>query len=816
MPTIITSTIRATGGDFTTLSAWEAAVQGDFVTLDQQHIAECYDDWPSGLDDAVNISGSTTSPTQNMVITSPIGQRHNGTPSTGFLIQRAVSYGTIIRVTDSNVRIEYLNIYNTGTSGDTTTVLGLGSFIVDSCTLRAGKTSIHDLRSGQSIRNSLIYSSPNGIRIRDYNSPSVYNCTIANCSIGVATQNNANPTIRNVVVFNCGTSWSGSFSGSSFNNAASNATTQTPPGTDPLLVDIVASDFIGDLTNDFHLSAGSQLRNTGLNLYGIFTNDIDASTRESLLAWDIGIDSFISVIPPSIVSDQIYISEAETTTGWSGGSFNLDGGVFVQGGNAVSVAQTVNGINDVSFTKASGSWDMSASHIRLYMNSNIMVNTQNELNNGIQMRLGDGTNIAFFTVGGSDTYAGGWRDILLDPNSVPASGSVNTSAITFVGIRINTTAEPINSINGWYDNWRYGNGLIINSGGVEEVSFQTVADQDALVNNAWNILRDIDGVLFGRGRLTLGSSAALNCNLKSLNEVIVFVDAVVAADLYAIVAQQTGSGLTDIDIEGLVCKTVGSSRAEFIMPSTVNSCRVVSSSFIGMGLMDFSKSGTVEGNSLTDVGLTNVGDGVTLLDSIWVLSAGVELNTSGVLNLCILRQSSAPVLTNNLNRVVNCEFTSAGTGHAVELSSVAASPMTWNSTATGYAGTDGSTGDETIFVNVGSGVLIINVESGATTPTVRTAGATVSIVTSFTLTLTDIPSGVNMTVVDSSSRVELQHTVSTGTDITFSHGGGDTVDILLMANTIDPNSSDIFDLTLPNASSAIKFQTTQDLNFENP
>ena len=48
MATEIVHTIRASGGDYTTLSAWEAAQQRDLVAADEIAVAECYNDWRVG------------------------------------------------------------------------------------------------------------------------------------------------------------------------------------------------------------------------------------------------------------------------------------------------------------------------------------------------------------------------------------------------------------------------------------------------------------------------------------------------------------------------------------------------------------------------------------------------------------------------------------------------------------------------------------------------------------------------------------------------------------------------------------------------
>ena len=181
------------------------------------------------------------------------------------------------------------------------------------------------------------------------------------------------------------------------------------------------------------------------------------------------------------------------------------------------------------------------------------------------------------------------------------------------------------------------------------------------------------------------------------------------------------------------------------------------------------------------------------------------------------------IVTPSLSYTANASFTSSGSNHAVDLTTIDGGSASWTCETSGFdVGVAGSpvtptaTGNEDIYVTASTGTVTINVAAGATTPSIRSAGAIVNVVASFTLTLTNIPTGVNVTIVNSTTRTELQHTTSTGVDITYPHGGGETVDILLMANNIDPNLSDIFDLVLPTTSSSIKFQTITDSNYDNP
>ena len=65
MATTVVHTIKASGGDYTSLSAWEAAQQRDLVALDEIEVAECY---PFIDTTAVTVSGWTTGVNNYIII----------------------------------------------------------------------------------------------------------------------------------------------------------------------------------------------------------------------------------------------------------------------------------------------------------------------------------------------------------------------------------------------------------------------------------------------------------------------------------------------------------------------------------------------------------------------------------------------------------------------------------------------------------------------------------------------------------------------------------------------------------------------------
>jgi hypothetical protein len=102
--------------------------------------------------------------------------------------------------------------------------------------------------------------------------------------------------------------------------------------------------------------------------------------------------------------------------------------------------------------------------------------------------------------------------------------------------------------------------------------------------------------------------------------------------------------------------------------------------------------------------------------------------------------------------VNNCSFTSGGTGHAIEITATGTYTLSAISFA-GYAASNGSTGNEAIFVNVASGTVTINADSALS---YRTAGATVVLnVGQRTLTLTGLVTGSDIVLLQAGTETEI-------------------------------------------------------------
>jgi len=86
MPSTRTKTIRSSGGDYTTITAWEAGEQANLVTEDEIREGVCYNDWETGLDDGrLDLDGWTADSTRYPKLTVADGHWHEGVPGGGFV-----------------------------------------------------------------------------------------------------------------------------------------------------------------------------------------------------------------------------------------------------------------------------------------------------------------------------------------------------------------------------------------------------------------------------------------------------------------------------------------------------------------------------------------------------------------------------------------------------------------------------------------------------------------------------------------------------------------------------------------------------------
>lgn len=315
MPTTTVSTIGS-GGDYSTLQAWEDAANANLVTADVL--------WEGRLISAatnltststlLTVNGSTTDTTRYKFLTTAASASFRDhasvqsnalrwNSSNGASIECTGSYGNAIEVTEANFRISKLQVRATGTQSLALNMSGSGAaMIADGCifegTATGGSAGVLYMDNGTSLRNCLVVqrsASANNIVFCALNG-SAYNCTFAVPSnLAAATRaftvSYGVLTLSNCAVF--GATADVNLTGGSTLSATTCYTSDASPSTGftNLAYDTsTGSGFenITDATRDFRIKSTSGLKDVGTTDATFAATDIAGTSRPSGSAYDVG------------------------------------------------------------------------------------------------------------------------------------------------------------------------------------------------------------------------------------------------------------------------------------------------------------------------------------------------------------------------------------------------------------------------------------------------------------------------------------------------------------------------------------------------
>jgi hypothetical protein len=164
-------------------------------------------------------------------------------------------------------------------------------------------------------------------------------------------------------------------------------------------------------------------------------------------------------------------------------------------------------------------------------------------------------------------------------------------------------------------------------------------------------------------------------------------------------------------------------------------------------------------NGAGDVQLRNV---TTFTGMSFTNCPTITQNSAAIASTVFKSSTITSATLGDMDNITDCAFTSSGTGHAVEVGGTAGTVSLDGLTFTGYAATNGSTGNEAIYVNIASGTVTLNITGGGSTPSIRTAGATVVVQNAVTVTVT-VKDASTLAAIEN-ARVLVEKT-SDGTDI---------------------------------------------------
>ncbi len=516
---------------------------------------------------------------------------------------------------------------------------------------------------------------------------------------------------------------------------------------------------------------------------------------------------------PVYATDLTDINLAESTTGWSalgggGAGLTVEPDFFIQGSNCIAkqIKNELKGHHYNNGSTAQGADD----HVYTWIYVSTPGTTNLLTNGGLRVTIGtsDTARKEYYVAGNNTYFRGGWvcypiRYSLTPDNAVGTAGATPS----FFGSTMQGIAS-VKSVNLGVDAIRYGSNVSITDGVGQPATFNGLALFADNLTRSWGIIQEVAGGVQLQGKLLIGTAGS-QCEFDDSNVLVVFPDNNPAA-----VNQHTLAGHKEVIIDN-ASSVVTWDGVTFLSLDATDK---------GIITVNTSSSTTMTGCVFQNLATTSLHSSVTVTTSNWILCDTVTANQA-TFTSCDFSDitGTASVVTDDLNDLTDCSFTSDGSNHAVELTSIGGGSMDWSCTTTGYdTGSSGSpvtptsTGNEDIFVNVGAGTLTIEVATGSTVPSIRSAGATVNVVVGqTTVTVTPLTPNTEVRVFSrdgsGNNDVELAGVENSGTSFQFTLTAGSVVNVVVFNITKLP--IDIYGYTVPTADANLQVNQQNDRNY---
>lgn len=365
---------------------------------------------------------------------------------------------------------------------------------------------------------------------------------------------------------------------------------------------------------------------------------------------------------------------------------------------------------------------------------------------GMQILVGNTlANYKRFYVYGDDTVPyGGWQVNAVNPaNTASATQGTPNGTWQYFGMAANVEAAVARGYPLAWDAVRTGRGSIeitngdLANGYATFAAAATVNDSNTVgAYNRWGIFSFNNGTYVLQGRLSLGTTATPVDFRDSNRSIFIKNTEFVTAAFNQIEILNASSR---VDFTGISISALGTLSKGRILVTNNATVNINNCTFTDMDIFNFQTNTSVNDTVFRRCGLVTQGGAV--------VDQCIFDNPSGTVGLTV----ASPA---NLGLVTNTTFNSDGTGHAIQLNGTASDCTLSGDIFNGYASTNGSTGNEAIFVNIATGNMTINITNGGNTPSIRTAGATVTVSNSKTFTVTNVVENSEVRIYRASDLVE--------------------------------------------------------------
>lgn len=363
---------------------------------------------------------------------------------------------------------------------------------------------------------------------------------------------------------------------------------------------------------------------------------------------------------------------------------------------------------------------------------------------GISALIGNGTGaLKVYYIAGSDDYQyGGWKCYPVDPTLTPST-NIGSPSGTWDHFGIQWYVPSTGASKGYpmkIDAMRHGRVMSVNGGDSgTPATWDAAAAYDATGTRQWGILQPTTTGAALQGILNLGVVLAVYS--RDSNRAIVIVDTEwTAADFTQIIFSDASN---DVEWDNIGVLALGTNNRGIIDVTADGDITWTNSTFEGIDQTTLLSNCTFDGSKWLSCNEVD-GGGASML-GCEILTPTVAAGSYGLL---------WNVATDTDGLLDGMNFTKGSNSHhAIELGLTSPTSITLNDvTFSGFNASNGNT-DSTIGVLRTSGTVTIN-WTGGTAPTYQTAGATVVVQNTVTLTLTDVVVGSQCSIYATAGGVE--------------------------------------------------------------
>ncbi len=418
-------------------------------------------------------------------------------------------------------------------------------------------------------------------------------------------------------------------------------------------------------------------------------------------------------------------------------------------------------------------------------------------NGGLSMLLGSSASVFnVYYIGGSDREPnpyGGWQNVAVLPTMTPDENAGNPTAYHYVGCGAKCIKKVSKGNPLAFDVFRYGRGELRIAGGESGnyATFSGIAAINDSNSNRWGLFQAIAGGYKWKGLLTFGYGSLVNF-VDANTSIVIENSEWVSSDFNKIEIKNSSSNVawTAVTVSSLCATSKGS--LEMVDNATLDFTSCV---FNDMDTFIFMSNAALVGTTFRRCGQVTLG-GATIEGCTFDKTTAAIALTCG----------------SSISTLSDTDFVSDGSSHAIEITG--GTSHTFDGISfTGYesyqaGGT--STGNEAVYVNIGSGNVTLYADAQFS---YRTAGASVTIIAGavdVTLTAVDISGdavddvSVALYAKDGTGDLPYLDSISisnSGTTATVTHSGHGMItnDKVLIKGGNQPYNRGVFSITVTDA-----------------